>query len=50
MGSFYSYPTAVNFTAAYAMDKAVYQNPILGTPPVNYDPQWRYYMIIGFSF
>ncbi len=50
MGSFYSYPTTVNFMAAYALDAAVYQNPILGIPPVNYEPQWRYYVLMGFSF
>ncbi len=50
MGSFYSYPTTLNVTAAYAMDKAVYQNPISAVAPVNYDPQWRYYVVMGFSF
>lgn len=52
MGSFYSYPTTVNFTAAYAIDEAVYvnRNAILGVAEVVYSPQWRYYLIVGFSF
>jgi Tol biopolymer transport system component len=50
LGSFYSYPTTVNVMAAYAMDKAVYVNPIASVAPVYYDPQWRYYVIVGFSF
>ncbi len=50
LGSFYTYPTTVNFMAAYALDEAVYINPILGVPSVFYDPQWRYYLIMGFSF
>ncbi|HEU4365857.1 MAG TPA: BamA/TamA family outer membrane protein, partial [Candidatus Krumholzibacteria bacterium] len=50
MGSFYSYPTTVNFTAAYAVDEAVYVNPIASVAPILYDPQWRYYVVVGFSF
>jgi outer membrane protein assembly factor BamA len=51
LGSFYNYPTTVNFTAAYALDKAVYVNPIFAdAPPVIYDPQWRYYVVVGFTF
>ena len=50
MGSFYSYPTTVNLTAAYALDQAKYVNPIVGVAPVLYDPQWRYYVVVGFSF
>ncbi|HET6350100.1 MAG TPA: hypothetical protein VFH88_13555, partial [Candidatus Krumholzibacteria bacterium] len=50
MGSFYSYPTTVNFMAAYAIDRAVYRNPIFNVPDVIYDPQWRYYLQVGFSF
>ena len=50
MGSFYSYPTTVNFAAAYAIDPAVYVNPIAAVAPVYYDPQWRYYVVVGFSF
>jgi hypothetical protein len=50
LGSFYSYPTTVNFTAAYAIDKAKYTNPLFSVPDVIYDPQWRYYFVMGFSF
>jgi hypothetical protein len=50
MGSFYSYPTTLSVTGAYAMDKAVYKNPIASVAPVDYDPQWRYYVVMGFSF
>lgn len=50
MGAFYSYPTAVNFSAAYALDEAKYVNPIFSVPVVNYNPQWRYYLMVGFTF
>lgn len=50
LGSFYSYPTTVNVTAAYAIDRAKYTNPLFSTPDVIYDPQWRYYLVMGFSF
>jgi Tol biopolymer transport system component len=50
LGSFYNYPTAVNFTAAYALDGAVYRNPVFNVPDVVYDPQWRYYLVMGFTF
>jgi hypothetical protein len=50
MGSFYSYPTTVNVTAAYAVDRAVYVNPIADIAPVVYDPQLRWYLLMGFSF
>ena len=50
MGSFYNYPTAVNFTMAYALDDAVYRNPVFNVPDVVYDPQFRYYLVVGFNF
>jgi outer membrane protein assembly factor BamA len=50
LGSFYSYPTAINFSAAYAIDDAVYRNPVFNVPDVVYDPQWRYYLVVGFTF
>lgn len=50
MGSFYSYPTTINVVAAYALDDATYVNPIFDVPAVEYDPQWRYYLNIGFGF
>jgi hypothetical protein len=40
----------VNFSAAYALDQAVYINPIAAVAPVVYEPQWRYYVVMGFSF
>jgi outer membrane protein assembly factor BamA len=50
LGSFYSYPTAINVTAAYALDNAVYQNPLSNVLNVVYDPQWRFYLVMGFTF
>jgi hypothetical protein len=51
MGSFYSYPTTVNFAAAYALDDAQYENPVFEDAPiVLYDPQWRFYLNVGFGF
>jgi len=50
LGSFYSYPTTVNVTAAYAIDRARYTNPLFNVPDVIYDPQWRYYLVMGFTF
>jgi Tol biopolymer transport system component len=51
LGSFYNYPTTVNFTAAYALDEAIYVNPVFSdVPPVVYDPQWRWYLVMGFTF
>jgi hypothetical protein len=40
----------VNFTAAYAIDRAKYTNPLFNVPDVIYDPQWRYYLVMGFTF
>jgi len=50
MGSFYSYPTTLNVSAAYAMDQAQYANPIFDVPVVTYDRQVRWYMMLGFNF
>ncbi len=50
MGSFYTYPTTVNVAGAYALDDAVYVNPIFEVPVVEYNPQWRVYLNIGFGF
>ncbi len=50
MGSFYSYPTTVNVAAAYALDDATYVNPVFDVPVVEYDPQWRVYLNLGFGF
>jgi hypothetical protein len=50
LGSFYSYPTTINLAGAYAIDEATYVNPIFDVPVVTYDPQWRYYLVVGFTF
>jgi hypothetical protein len=50
MGSWYAYPTTVNVAAAYALDAAKYVNPVFDVPEVDYDPQWRVYLNIGFGF
>ena len=33
-----------------SIDEATYVNPIFDVPVVNYDPQWRYYLVVGFTF
>ena len=50
MGSFYSYPATVQTVVAYALHDAKYINPIFEVPVVDYDPQWRFYLNIGFGF
>jgi hypothetical protein len=50
LGSFYNYPTTINVTGAYALDDAVYRNPVFNVPDVVYDPQWRFYLVMGFTF
>ena len=50
LGSFYAYPTAVQFVGAYAIDEAEYIDPLFEENSVLYDPQWRYYWTIGFFF
>ncbi|HXV14822.1 MAG TPA: hypothetical protein VEC56_11510 [Candidatus Krumholzibacteria bacterium] len=50
MGSFYSYPTTVNVAGAYALEEARYVNPVFDVPVVEYDPQWRVYLNLGFGF
>ncbi len=50
MGSFYTYPTTVNVAGAYALDDAKYVNPIFDVPVVEYNPQWRVYLNVGFGF
>ncbi len=50
MGSFYAYPTTIQTVAAYALDDAKYVNPIFDVPEVDYEPQWRFYLNIGFGF
>ncbi len=50
LGSFYAYPMAVDFTAAYALDAATFVNPLFPDNAVRNDPQWRYYLTVGFTF
>ena len=50
MGSFYSYPATVQTVVAYALHDAKYINPIFEVPVVDYDPQWRFYLNVGFGF
>jgi Tol biopolymer transport system component len=50
MGSFYSYPTTIGLTGAYALDKAVFYNPLFPDNTIVNDPRWQYYFIMGFMF
>jgi outer membrane protein assembly factor BamA len=50
LGSYYAYPTAISFTGAYGMDKAVFINPLFPENSVVNDPRWRYYFTMGFQF
>lgn len=49
LGSYYSYPTAIQFVAARSLDTAVYEVPVTNSETI-YEPQWRYYLQIGFTF
>jgi len=49
LGSYYSYPTAIQFVAARSLDWAVYQVPVTNAETL-YEPQWRYYLQVGFTF
>jgi len=50
MGSFYSYPTTVNFVSAYPLNDVVFFNPVFTTEPIVNDKKWRYYLTVGFTF
>jgi len=49
LGSFYVYPTTVSITGAYALDEAIFRNPLFDIEVVH-EPQWRHYMTLGFTF
>jgi Tol biopolymer transport system component len=49
LASWYAYPTAINFTAARSLDTSVFFIPTFDL--INYhEPQWRYYLTLGFIF
>ncbi len=50
LGSFYAYPTTLEVSAAYALDSATFVNPLFADNAVRNDPQWRYYLTLGFTF
>jgi hypothetical protein len=37
-------------TGAYALDKAVFYNPLFPDNTIVNDPRWQYYFIMGFMF
>jgi Tol biopolymer transport system component len=49
LGSYYSYPTAVEFVAARSLDQSVFYLPSFEHATIH-EPQWRYYLSIGFFF
>jgi hypothetical protein len=49
LGSYYSYPTAINFVAARSLDTSVFFLPAFEQATVH-EPQWRYYLQVGFTF
>lgn len=49
LGSYYSYPTAINFVAARSLDTSVFYLPAFDQTTVH-EPQWRYYIQVGFTF
>jgi Tol biopolymer transport system component len=49
LGSYYSYPTAINFVAARSLDRSVFYLPSFEQATIH-EPQWRYYLQVGFTF
>ena len=49
LGSYYSYPTAINFVAARSLDRSVFFLPAFEQTTIH-EPQWRYYLQVGFTF
>jgi hypothetical protein len=49
LNSWYAYPTAINFTAARSLDQSVFFLPTFDLLTFH-DPQWRYYLTLGFVF
>ncbi len=50
LGSYYTYPTAVNFVAARSLDRSVVVLPAFDNLEIVNEPQWRYYLSLGFTF
>jgi Tol biopolymer transport system component len=49
LGSYYSYPTAIQFVAARSLDRSVFFIPAFDEATIH-EPQWRYYLQVGFVF
>jgi Tol biopolymer transport system component len=49
LGSYYSYPTAIQFVAARSLDRSVFFIPAFDEATIH-EPQWRYYFQVGFTF
>jgi hypothetical protein len=49
LGSYYSYPTAIQFVAAKSLDRSVFFIPAFDEATIH-EPQWRYYLQVGFTF
>jgi WD40 repeat protein len=49
LGSYYSYPTAIQFVAARSLDRSVFYIPAFDEETIH-EPQWRYYLQAGFTF
>jgi len=49
LGSYYSYPTAIQFVAAQSLDRSVFFIPAFDEATIH-EPQWRYYLQVGFVF
>jgi Tol biopolymer transport system component len=50
MGSFYTYPAALNVVAAYPLDEVLFNDPVFGVLPIVQKQKWRYYVTLGFEF
>jgi Tol biopolymer transport system component len=49
MNSFYAYPTAISLTAARSLDRSAFFLPAFDLLTFH-EPQWRYYLTVGFIF
>jgi len=50
LGSYYTYPTAINFVAARSLDRSSVVLPAFDNVEIVNEPQWRYYLSLGFTF
>ena len=50
LGSYYTYPTAINFVAARSLDRSSVVLPAFDNVEIVNEPQWRYYLTLGFMF